>query len=759
MSSFDLKFEEAAVLFNLGAVYSQLAASEAVSTSEGLKRACRYFTLAAGVFERVGEQTGGLDLPAGSDVLPSAVQVIQEMMLAQAQECFVLKAILDRNVKDLTLAKLAASTAAMFEAALKNSAGSTGGLFAEYQDLLAAKAAYYRAMAHYRRSGDFLIASQYGREVVKLQEAEESIKIAKELLKRLPPDLVSQINALDVTIEQNLRRATKDNSLVYNDPIPHRGSWGDCGSAVVVKPAPFPEASLEAALSAPFLFDRLPEIHISRLVQELHQRRAELLADYSSRLEGTFEALEGLFPRLGLPGVVQALMVPEGLPEQVKQQAAAIKLAGGYEGLEAEREKVQSLRTRCREELSGIASMMDEEERLDLEARSKYLSRWIRPTSAQLNHLLRQRIADLQRTMVEGQSVDASLEQLFDRHIPTIIMLCYDEAELEAVIPPSRGGSSEASVSADSPLGALVEEISLAMARREDLRDERTAMLAALQEVASSFDVIDKVYRHKDDPQASGVIAGELSEALASVDQASLQTKVEEYCRLMERLVADLNSHLQDSARNTGQRQETLQSLSEATEAFKAIRLQLGSATEFYTGLLEHITKLHQVCAPFVANRRSEYASLTQALEASTSPAALAPTLPVGEASSPPSGYTGYPSAAVPGAWNPAMPIRYAGAAGGSVPGMPQNVSPVNYHPGMIGYPAQYAPYPPQYAQPTPYAQYQQYAPAYPPQYAQSYSSMGPSATIPFPAGSPPPPPPTNSPPGPGSSSASYGRH
>jgi programmed cell death 6-interacting protein len=84
-------------LYNIGALFSQLATSQSRITAESLKRACQYFQQAAGTFEYLSQQTGDLRLPPGmavEDFSEPTVKSLKFLMLAQAQECFWQKGVL-----------------------------------------------------------------------------------------------------------------------------------------------------------------------------------------------------------------------------------------------------------------------------------------------------------------------------------------------------------------------------------------------------------------------------------------------------------------------------------------------------------------------------------------------------------------------------------------------------------------------------------------------------------------------------------------
>eukprot|EP00894_Picocystis_sp_ML_P000738 jgi/Pico_ML_1/51255/g2317.t1 len=95
-----IKAEQAAILFNLGATISQQAIETDRDSENGIKLACKYFQEAAGVFALV-RQTGVAKIPAaGKDLSNESSTMLENLMLAQAQECFFVKATVDGSIQN-----------------------------------------------------------------------------------------------------------------------------------------------------------------------------------------------------------------------------------------------------------------------------------------------------------------------------------------------------------------------------------------------------------------------------------------------------------------------------------------------------------------------------------------------------------------------------------------------------------------------------------------------------------------------------------
>lgn len=740
-------------MFNIGATYAHLAAAESTGSVEGLKRACNYLMCAAGVFAAMPSLTHTLQLPLGTDVLESVTSAVGQFMLAQAQECFVLKAILERTVKDTTMARLAFSTAALYESALSQARtlAKATPLFAEHMDVIAVKIILYKAMAHYRKSSEFLINCQYGREIVKLQEADEVLRQGKDLCKKLAStDHVQQINALGVAVSKNLERALKDNTIIYNDPIPARGSWGDCGTAVVVQPIPFPDANLQSAMQEDFFFARLPELQLSRFVEQVYEARTALVNEITARLDNALGALDALFVTLELPGKIQTVLEPEGVPQATYDLSVTVQSRGGYESIEQGKQSLLTQKEQCLVLLELIRKMLNEEEIMDEQARKQHAKTWKRPASSKLNASLKSRFAELQKYYDQGANSDLTAERLLEKHMPSIIMLCYSLPELARTIP-------SAASTAPPAVTALAQEVSVSLTRRADFVQSKERILTKIFEKVQEYDVVARICQVKEQADPIGMTVDSIKDVIAEElsECAALEMEMAEYSRLLERQMAEFSQHHQPirMMELAKKRQETLQQLYEAAQVFNVLQKQLKEGLDFYTSLAGHIAKLHKSVMEYDRDRRDEhdrlirYALPVPAYQFYSLYSALNVPTPTSSASSVPPPPTQMPVTSFPGAWHPSMPVQYASAGFQQPPpplqppAQPYHANPAQgyHHPSAGNLPSGYPPagYPPAGYPPSGYPLMGHSPSGHPPPNAAPYG-MPPSPNTYYPAPYPP---------------------
>lgn len=213
----NLKYELMNILYNLASLYSQLAVAQSRTGTEGLKTAAGYFSSAAGVLQHMQKEV----LPElrmsdpPDDMDANTLESLTQLLLAQSQECFWQKAVMD-GYKDAIIARLAARVSDLYssagEAAMKSEAISSAWIHH-----MSAKHHHFAGAAQYRAACDCLEKRRYGEEVARLQDA---VACVNEGLKEsrggyLNKAVLDDLNGLKRKVEEDLKRAEKDNDVIY----------------------------------------------------------------------------------------------------------------------------------------------------------------------------------------------------------------------------------------------------------------------------------------------------------------------------------------------------------------------------------------------------------------------------------------------------------------------------------------------------------------------------------------------------------------
>lgn len=92
-----LLYEKVCILFNIAALQSCLAAEQSLESDDGLKMAIKLLQQSAGIFQYLkGAVPAAIPSEPTPDLSQDTLQCLQALMIAQAQEVFITKAIKGR---------------------------------------------------------------------------------------------------------------------------------------------------------------------------------------------------------------------------------------------------------------------------------------------------------------------------------------------------------------------------------------------------------------------------------------------------------------------------------------------------------------------------------------------------------------------------------------------------------------------------------------------------------------------------------------
>ncbi|XP_060978764.1 rhophilin-1 [Dama dama] len=149
-----LAFEKGSVLFNIGALHTQIAARQNRSCLEGIGRAVESFQRAAGAFSLLRENFSHAPSP---DMSPASLSMLEQLMSAQAQECVFEGLLLQAPgaahdcLAQLRLAQEAAQVAAEYRLVHRTMAQPPIQDYVPFAwtTLVHVKAEHFRALSHY----------------------------------------------------------------------------------------------------------------------------------------------------------------------------------------------------------------------------------------------------------------------------------------------------------------------------------------------------------------------------------------------------------------------------------------------------------------------------------------------------------------------------------------------------------------------------------------------------------------------------------
>ncbi|XP_042677634.1 rhophilin-2 [Centrocercus urophasianus] len=211
----NLLLEKASILFNIGALYTQIGTRCNRQTQAGLENAADAFQRAAGVLSYLKET---FTHTPSYDMSPAMLNVLVKMMLAQAQECAFEQISLPgiRN-EFFTLVKMTQEVAKVGEVYMMVNTAVTQEPVKEnipysWSKLVQIKADHYRALAHY-----FLATILCDHELQSNDDEDQQEKALSQLYDYVPEGVMILTILKDKVQRKQLGKAHLHKAIVYHE--------------------------------------------------------------------------------------------------------------------------------------------------------------------------------------------------------------------------------------------------------------------------------------------------------------------------------------------------------------------------------------------------------------------------------------------------------------------------------------------------------------------------------------------------------------
>ncbi|GAA6017786.1 hypothetical protein JCM10207_000501 [Rhodosporidiobolus poonsookiae] len=631
-----LEYERLSVLYNVAAVHASLGVERKRSDAEGIKAAIASFQNASGILAHLvtllPRLEGGDSPPVPRDLSSPVIEALRDLSLAQAQEVAWQKAVMDR-LKNGTVAKLALKVAELYQQAKgaadrARSFDAQPHVFAFPDELvrfITIKSAHFFAVAQYRRSLDDLGANRYGDELGRLQLADSRLKEAATLLRRGVSDAIAQdFKSLQKTVAENLARATKDNDLIYLATPTPASSLPPIVAAALAKPTLAPE------LADPLSF--LPNPLFASLVpKETH----EVLALWEDRkkewLENAFErevrdldaSAASCLSSLGLPGALDAVQQPLGVPPSLLDKASSVQAEGGVDRLETMMKDVRR-----------VASV---NQRL-LQESIELVQHDTNTTAEEAVAPLRQRAEQLGGLLSSAGASDALVRAKYAEWESAIRTLCGGQPALATAIPSATLSPTSSTSARQAEVARKLRD---ALDRLTDLRASRFRLLDAAKTSVAQNDIRTRVLREAERGAArtggselavadfEELLQSEASRLTGPYDDELRRSGAQQEDLLNE--IKTLNAAYLDARRIepsvVHDREQALQLYDQAHAKYVEMLTNLQEGLRFYADLSKLLSELRDACKSYAYARDASASSAPPAPELAP-PVPTAPPIP-----------------------------------------------------------------------------------------------------------------------------------
>ncbi|KAA0710369.1 Programmed cell death 6-interacting protein ALG-2-interacting protein 1 [Triplophysa tibetana] len=640
-------YEKTCVLFNVGALASQIAAEQNLDNDEGLKAAAKFYQLASGVFAHIKDTVlSALNREPTMDISPETVGTLSQIMLSQAQEVFVLKATADK-MKDAIIAKLANQAADYYGDAFKQCQYKENlpkyFYFQEVLPVLAAKHCMMQATAELHQSTLANQKKKFGEEIARLQHATELVKTAASRY-----DEYVNVKDLSDKINRALTAAKKDNDFIYHDRVPEVKDLEHIGKASLVK-----ATAVQTPLSQKFtdLFEKMVPMAVQQSVSTANSRKADTVNRLIGSMREATNLCNGVLASLNLPAALEDLS-GEAVPQSILEKSRAVVQQGGLQSIEQLIKDLPELLTRNREILDESLRMLDGEETTDNELRTKFNQRWSRTPSGDLYKPLRAEGNNFSNILDKAVQADQVVKERYNAHCEMIALLCKSESELSSAIPSANPAKTLQG-------SEVVNVLRAQLAQLDELKREREVMEGEIKSV--TFDMTTKFLTALAQDGAINeevLTSGELDTRYGSHIQ-----RVQQNLRRQEDLLSQIQvshqefSALKQSNSEANNREDVLKKLASAHDSYIEISSNIREGTKFYNDLTEILLKFQNKCSDIVFARKTERDELLKELQQSIAREPSAPSFNVPSyQSNTPAPASSTPSPAPRTVFNPQQP-------------------------------------------------------------------------------------------------------
>ncbi|VDM17271.1 unnamed protein product [Hydatigera taeniaeformis] len=593
----EITYEEAAILYGLGAAHSLLGRKESRADPDSMKIACTHFQCAAWVFQTLRERYGSFS--DADDMSGDLFHLYSIISLNQAQECIVEKSIADSRPPNIT-AKLSKYLAESYDRcfSMANALGDSipPRFRKDWTRVLSVKKSYYASLVDFFVASDNAAEMKFGISVAHYKSAqsniEEAWRVAKTLTDSMEPqtaqNMINTIQFVRELIISSCASAVKDNSQIYHERVPPLEDLEKIEGSCLAKPTPFNHTDPDV-IGEDIFKDLLPieTLEASSIYSEM---KADFLRKILTEVEEKDSELGSLLSSLNLDPK-GLLKQDSGLPQALLDHCA----------------KFNALDRSPESELSAQMSALVDVS-VDVEADLEELSTRIQATRVRLNGVLSiapafktdplkeklAKVAERQEKFAlaaaEAKNSNMRLHEALTENLKALHTLTLLPDEIEAGLPNAND------LITDTELLEGLDEAARILSKVEEMRAQRTKMLEDLRCALQADDATQELLAAADPSTHSAIFQRRLDAHQEAVKLLHLNLAAQE--NITRALIAAHAEGKQvpfpylDIFYSIYRRTEEIDALIRSAEAYDDLLLKCGEGQAFYRDIGERLQTL-----------------------------------------------------------------------------------------------------------------------------------------------------------------------
>ncbi|NXA44611.1 PTN23 phosphatase, partial [Nothocercus julius] len=468
----DIKYEQACILYNLGALHSMLGAMDKRVSEE----------CAAGAFTYLRDH---FPHSYSVDMSHQILNLNINLMLGQAQECLLEKSMLD-NRKSFLVARISAQVVDYYKEAcraLENSetASLLGKIQKDWKKLVQMKIYYFAAVAHLHMGKQAEEQQKFGERVIYFQSALDKLNEAIKLAKGQPETVQEALRFTMDVIGGKYNSAKKDNDFIYHEAVPALDTLQAVKGAPLVKALPVNPT--DPAVTGPDIFAKLVPMAAHEASSLYSEEKAKLLRDVMAKIEAKNEVLDQFMDSMQLdPETVDNLDMYSHIPPVLMEKCAALSVRPDtVKNLVQSMQVLSGVFTDVEASLKEIRDLLEEDEAQEqklqeLLGKSPPGPRASPPALAEVS----KECSKYMEVHEKASFTNTELHKAMNLHIGNLRLLSGPLEQVRAALP------SPALTEEDKQ---VLQNLKRVLAKVQEMREQRASLEQQLREMIQKDDI------------------------------------------------------------------------------------------------------------------------------------------------------------------------------------------------------------------------------------------------------------------------------
>ncbi|GAA6083853.1 tyrosine-protein phosphatase non-receptor type 23 isoform X1 [Tachysurus ichikawai] len=553
----DISYEQACILYNLGALHSMLGAMDNRVSEEGMKVSCTHFQCSAGAFTYLRDH---FSHNYSVDMSHQILNLNINLMLGQAQECLLEKSMLD-NRKSFLVARISAQVVDYYKEAcraLENSdtASMLGKIQKDWKKLVQMKIYYFASVAHLHMGKQAEEQQKYGERLAYLQSSLDKLNEAIKLAKGQPDSVQEALRFTMDVIGGKFNSAKKDNDFIYHEPVPSLETLSSVKGAPLVKALPVNPT--DPSVTGPDIFSKLVPMAAHEASSLYSEEKAKLLRDVMAKIDSKNETLEQFMDSLNLdPDSVDNMDMYNSIPSVLMEKCAALSVRPDtVKSLIQSMQVLSGVFTDVEASLREIRSVLDDDEAGDQKLEEVAGKQSVPAQPAAIAELRR----DLEKYLEAHEKAsftNTELHRAMNLHISNLRLLGGPLDTLREALP--RPQLSEDEVAGLQCLKRILGKV-------QEMKDQRSSLEKQLRELVQQDDI---------------------TAALVTTERADMKRLFEEQLKKYEQVKVYIDQNL-------SAQENILKALTDANVQYAAVRKSLAETEQKWNSTVQMLVASYE---------------------------------------------------------------------------------------------------------------------------------------------------------------------